>query len=203
MGFVSVKKQGEVGCHRHRMLCTCFANHQILSLCQISFYSICMRAQYIATGSAACKRNPRSSSHVVADSLFTSCMTACQTSLIPRPSHYPVFERNTFHTRILRVELGVAHFSLHVWNSSTWERNYKKRPQACSFNWGLPLCSVYLVVIHMQFLSASSMQKQKGGRGPWWWEGLGAKLIWTCFCDLCFLVAKHVQDKPYILFTSC
>ena len=89
-----------VGGHRHGMPCmvpTTNLNSQP------NFWLFSMHESKIATGNAACKRNPASSSHVHvgsnANTLFTSCMRACQTSLIPRSSHHPVLKRTHFmHT---------------------------------------------------------------------------------------------------------
>ena len=65
----------------------------------------------------------------------------------------------------------VVHFVLaNVQNSSAWDRNYKKRPQARSFN-GDPSPSVYTDAIyvikwtrHNPFLHTASDQKLEAGR---------------------------------------
>ena len=44
-------------------------------------------------------------------------------------------QKSIFRVRVIRFEPGTVHFLLaNVQNSSTWERNYKKRPQHRSFN---------------------------------------------------------------------
>ena len=52
-------------------------------------------------------------------------------------------QKNTFRTRTLHFKPGAKCFS-NVRNSSTWGRNYKIRPQTCSFDHGPLPPSVYL-----------------------------------------------------------
>ena len=60
--------------------------------------------------------------------------------------------KNAFRTCVLHFELGAAHFCFaNIWNFSLGGRNYKVRPQACSFDGGPlpPLPRLDTDIFHM------------------------------------------------------